>query len=327
MTAHGLDSRQFRTALGAFATGVTIVTTLTADGTPVGLTANSFNSLSLQPPMVLWALAKTSKSLAAFIPAEYFAVHVLAADQQALASLFATRGADKFGDVDWDSGRGGVPLLRACSARFQCRAAHQYEGGDHVIFVGEVVEFDHLDKPALAFHGGAYASLLRRPAAPAAAAGRGESLDASFSRDFLGYMLASAHSRLMALVRGELERYQLAEEHYHVLMFLSAEDNLTIGELTALTQVADRVVTYDTIAALAIRDLVVIAGGNYPSTRIGLTADGHRVALELGAALKAAEVHAERFLGANDAQALKILLRAIIDAIPPAAPEPPRFEH
>jgi len=322
-----LDSRQFRTALGSFATGVTIVTTRAADGQPIGLTANSFNSLSLEPPMVLWALAKSSKSLPAFVAAEYFAVHILAVDQQSLADLFARRGADKFADLELDSGPGGIPLLRGCSARFQCRSAHHYEGGDHMILVGEVVAFDHFDRPALAFHGGGYANLIRRAPGSAGAREADAAAVGSFSRDFLGYLLGSAHARLMARVRGDLERYQLAEEHYHVLMFLSNEDNLTLAELTALTQLTDRQVTYQTLTTLAIRDLVVVSGGDYPSTRARLTAEGHRVALALGVALKAAEAYAERFLGADESQTLKMLLRGILDAIPPVTAPPVRSDE
>jgi len=319
MADRSLDSRQFRAALGSFATGVTIVTIRAPDGTPIGLTANSFNSLSLEPPMVLWALDKTSRSLEAFEAADYFAVNILAADQQPLADLFATRGAEKFAELSCDTGLGGIPLLRGCSARFECRTSYQYEGGDHVIFVGEVLEFAHFGRPALAFQGGTYASVVRHPVSGAGSVeGQPNDLDSSFSRDFLGYLLGSAHARLMNRVRGDLDRYRLSEEHYHVLMFLSNEDNLSLKELAALTQLADRDVTYQTLADLVIRDFVVVSGGDYPSTRARLTAEGQRVALELGASLKAAEAYAERFLGANEAQTLKMLLRAIVRAIPPA---------
>jgi 3-hydroxy-9,10-secoandrosta-1,3,5(10)-triene-9,17-dione monooxygenase reductase component len=324
---HQIDSRQFRTALGSFATGVTIVTTRAADGSPVGLTANSFNSLSLEPPMVLWALAKNSLSLPAFAAAEYFAVHILSVDQQQLADRFARRGADKFGGLELDAGPGGMPLLRGCSARFQCRTAHQYDGGDHTIFVGEVIGFDHFERAPLAFQGGAYANLVPRPRAGVRAGEMDAGIEGSFSRDFLGYLLGSAHARLMACVRSELERYRLSEEHYHVLMFLSNEDDLTLSELAQLTQLADRHVTYQTLASLVIRDLITVSGGDYPSTRARLTAEGHRVALELGVALKAAEAHAERFLGSSESQTLKMMLRAILDAIPSTPPAPAGDEH
>ena len=157
--------RQFRSALGAFATGVTIVTTRTGSGVDVGLTANSFNSLSLDPPMVLWSLAKSSRSLPAFLESGYFAVHVLAASQEALSHTFATRGAEKFAGLALERGRAGIPLLDGCTARFQCRTAIKYEGGDHLVFIGEVEAFDHFDRPPLVFHGGRYAAAVARPSA------------------------------------------------------------------------------------------------------------------------------------------------------------------
>src|SRR6185437_2508362 len=159
-------ARRFRNALGAFATGVTIVTTREADGRDVGLTANSFNSVSLDPPMVLWSLAKNSRSLPAFLEASHFAVHVLAANQEELSLRFATRGADKFSGLDIDRGPQQVPLLHGCSARFVCRTAFRHEAGDHMIFVGEVEAFDRSDLPELLFHRGRYALAVPKPSAP-----------------------------------------------------------------------------------------------------------------------------------------------------------------
>jgi flavin reductase (DIM6/NTAB) family NADH-FMN oxidoreductase RutF len=158
--------RRFRTALGAFATGVTIVTTRDAEGRDVGLTANSFNSVSLDPPMVLWSLAKSSRSLPAFLEAGHFAVHVLAANQEELSLRFATRGADKFSGLDVERSAGQVPLLRGCSARFVCRTAFRHEAGDHMIFVGEVESFDHSDLPELLFHRGRYSLAVPKRSAP-----------------------------------------------------------------------------------------------------------------------------------------------------------------
>src|SRR5882672_787909 len=125
------DAMEFRRALGSFATGVTIITTRAQDGTPLGLTVNSFNSVSLNPPLVLWSLANNSMSLDAFRAAPNWAVHVLAADQEELSGRFAKRGIDKFAGLELDTGAGNIPLLRGCSARFQCRTAFQQEGGDH----------------------------------------------------------------------------------------------------------------------------------------------------------------------------------------------------
>src|SRR5882762_4947718 len=160
-------TRQFRAALGSFATGVTIVTTRNAAGEDIGLTANSFNSVSLDPPMVLWSLARKSLSLPAFLESGYFAVHVLASAQEELSVTFATRGADKFAGLAVARGPGDIPILPGCSAVFQCRTAFNYEGGDHVIFVGEVEIFEHFNRPPLVFHSGRYAVTVERPAAPA----------------------------------------------------------------------------------------------------------------------------------------------------------------
>src|SRR3569623_404748 len=139
------DPMEFRKALGSFATGVTIITTRGADGSPIGLTVNSFNSVSLNPPLVLWSLAATSLSLTIFRAASHWAVHVLASDQESLSGRFARRGEDKFSGRTIEEGAGGVPLLTGCAARFECRTAFQYEGGDHVIFVGEVLAFNRAE--------------------------------------------------------------------------------------------------------------------------------------------------------------------------------------
>ena len=164
-------ARQFRNALGSFATGVTIITTRSPDGADVGVTANSFNSVSLDPPMVLWSLAKTSTSFDAFMAAEHFAVHILAMDQEGLSGRFAKSNTDKFSGLTVERGQDSIPLLPGCAARFQCRTAFRHEGGDHVILVGEVDEFDHDGHAPLAFHGGRYGMFVRNE--PPAPPGRG----------------------------------------------------------------------------------------------------------------------------------------------------------
>lgn len=110
-TTARFDPRDFRQALGRFATGVTIVTTRAADGTPVGMTANSFNSVSMDPPMVLWSLARTARSLPAFSQATHWNVHILANDQEALSNRFAKAGEDKFAGLVLDDSAGGAPLI------------------------------------------------------------------------------------------------------------------------------------------------------------------------------------------------------------------------
>jgi flavin reductase (DIM6/NTAB) family NADH-FMN oxidoreductase RutF len=149
--------QEFRTALGMFATGVTIVTARTAEGEVIGLTANSFNSVSLDPPLVLWSLSRAAASLAVFAAGSHYAINVLAADQKALAERFAMKGADRFSGVSFEQGAGGAPLLHGAAATFECFNRSRYEEGDHVIFVGEVERCAHrVGAAPLLFHGGRY---------------------------------------------------------------------------------------------------------------------------------------------------------------------------
>jgi flavin reductase (DIM6/NTAB) family NADH-FMN oxidoreductase RutF len=148
---------EFRTALGMFATGVTIVTARTADGKVIGLTANSFNSVSLDPPLVLWSLSQAAASLPAFRAGSHYAINVLAADQKELAERFALRGTDRFAGVSFIEGFGGAPLLAGAAATFECFNRSRYEEGDHVIFVGEVERCSWRPGASpLLFHGGQF---------------------------------------------------------------------------------------------------------------------------------------------------------------------------
>ena len=152
-----MDSQQFRAALGMFATGVTIVTVRSADGGLVGLTANSFNSVSLDPPLVLWSLAQRAGSMPVFTRGSHYAINILAADQKELAQRFAMRDIDRFAGVAWREGAGGAPVLDGAVASFECANRSRYEEGDHVIFVGEVERCHHVAGAApLLFHGGRY---------------------------------------------------------------------------------------------------------------------------------------------------------------------------
>jgi flavin reductase (DIM6/NTAB) family NADH-FMN oxidoreductase RutF len=151
------NAKELRDALGRFATGVTVITTVTPGG-PLGITANSFASLSLDPPLVLWSPARTSSRFAAFEAASHFAVHVLAEDQRALAEHFALKG-DGFERFGFAPGLGGAPLLDGCAARLECRHAARFDGGDHLICVGEVLRLATGDRPPLVFHRGGYRGL------------------------------------------------------------------------------------------------------------------------------------------------------------------------
>jgi flavin reductase (DIM6/NTAB) family NADH-FMN oxidoreductase RutF len=151
-----IDPRDFRNALGTYATGVTIITALGADGKPYGLTCNSFASVSLNPPLVLWSLGLYSSSLSVFQNANHFVINVLGTSQQALANKFAKSSEDKFAGVEWTPGLGNAPLLADSVATFQCRAANRYYGGDHVIFLGAVEAYSYNREEPLLFARGGY---------------------------------------------------------------------------------------------------------------------------------------------------------------------------
>jgi len=162
------DAPAFRCALGRFATGVTIITTRAADGSPAGLTVSSFNSVSLEPPLVLWSLSRDSTSLAVFEAAPRYVVNVLAADQSALARRFATGAApQRFADVSLVDAPNGAPRLADhCAAWFACHNRSRYVEGDHVIFVGEVEHCAHSAAPPLLYHAGGFdlTPVLAKPA-------------------------------------------------------------------------------------------------------------------------------------------------------------------
>lgn len=146
--------RDLRQAFGQFATGVTVVTVRTPQG-PVGMTANSFSSVSLDPPLVLWCPAKDSSRYAAFAAAPHFAVHVLAAGQEEVAIAFARRG-DAFAGLDVAENAEGVPLLRNCLARFECSTEALHDAGDHALMVGRVAQVAMRDGRPLVFCQGVF---------------------------------------------------------------------------------------------------------------------------------------------------------------------------
>ena len=156
-----LDARDFRSALGSFPTGVCLITTVTPDSQRVGLTANSFSSVSLDPPMVLWSLGRSASSAPVFRDAEYFAINVLAAGDEELSSHFARPGADKFAQYAgrFTDGLAGVPVLQGAVATFECHSRHRYYGGDHIIVIGRVERYAYdAGRSPLVFHRGRYAA-------------------------------------------------------------------------------------------------------------------------------------------------------------------------
>ncbi|HET8882097.1 MAG TPA: flavin reductase [Solimonas sp.] len=307
--APAFDRREFRDALGCFATGVTVVTTRAASGEPIGLTVNSFSSVSLQPPLVLWSLARDAQSLPAFQQAPHWAVHVLAARQEDLSARFAARGTDKFAGLAFDDGIGGQPLLRGCAARFQCRAAFQYDGGDHVIFVGEVVALDRSDAPPLVFHRGRYAVAGQKNA---------RELESGFADDFLVYLLGRSHFHFFRDLKAHLRDAGISDDEHFVLGALMVRDGLGASQLAAsLADLLGGDVTA-TLAGLLARGYVVQQVAADGAQTYQLATAGRDCALHFLAAAKAHEAHVTERFGNDEIASLKHSLRALLSAKPRA---------
>ena len=188
--APAFDVRAFRKALGSFPTGVAIITTTGPDGQPVGLTCNSFSSVSLEPPLVSWGLRLSSKNLETFRQAGAFAINILAEDQKDLSGRFASSSIfDKFEGVKHSRGHRGLPLIDDCVANFECDKFAEHVAGDHVLFLGQVVRFDHgRQEDALVFYKGAY-MMLTQSLRELAAKGRMDPADLDQARRLVNCML------------------------------------------------------------------------------------------------------------------------------------------
>lgn len=310
MALKAFDPQEFRRALGTFATGVTIVTARSAEGRPAGVTANSFSSVSLNPPLVLWSLAKTSLSLPVFQAANHFSIHILSSTQEPLSSRFASRSQDKFLDLEIEEGLDRTPLLSGCCVRMQCRTVHQYEGGDHVIFVGEVVDLVRTDAAPLAFHGGKYAVVARKAAAKSLV----KSADTDFAEDGLGYLLWRSyfHFRAAELERDPANGYSEREMLFLVTLFYSnwrSAAALAYKSLM-LTRGMDEVAR--TLASLEAKALVVKRTDERGRVLYGLTPSGRDLALNALAAANAVEAEFLNRIGPWDGIALKNLLKGFI---------------
>ncbi|WP_018605442.1 flavin reductase family protein [Uliginosibacterium gangwonense] len=153
------DATTFRRTLGMFATGIAVITARARDGKPIGLTISSFNSVSLEPPLIVWSLANNSTLREELENCSHYAINVLAKNQQDISNLFASKAEDRFAKLTWEDGLGGAPVLEGCCAVFEVRNTQRYPGGDHVIFIGEVERCDKAEHEPLVFFGGKYRQL------------------------------------------------------------------------------------------------------------------------------------------------------------------------
>lgn len=296
----------FRAALGTFATGVTIVTTLSETGKPIGVTASSFNSVSLDPPLVLWSLAKSSQSIDAFCKSGHFSIHVLSATQEGLSNNFARSGEEKFAGVNWQPGVLGSPVLENYAALFQCKMMHEYEGGDHVILVGEVIEFDRKDHAPLLFHGGRYAE-----SRPKINPGTGESADITegrFTEDFLLYLVSRAHFQSSLPTRNKLEQLGLTQSEYMVLAVLSMNAPASAEDIAGRLDHTGLAPDEAQLEGMMRRDLLSNTEGQYE-----LSATGRKGLVETLAVAKAFEDDLMDHFSATEIADAKQVLTKIIE--------------
>lgn len=260
MTKIPLDTKEFRNALGSFATGVTIVTTALLPDKPVGVTASSFNSVSLDPPLILWSLAKKALSLEAFEQSGHFAVHILSALQEDLSNAFASSGTDKYENVDWKVGELGSPVFDEFTAKFECKTVHQYEGGDHIIFVGEVVAFDKRDHPPLVFHAGRYAEARPKPAPETLP--NVELETGRFTEDFFLYLLSRAYFQTSSVSRDKAQKFDIKQSEYMAMTVLAMEAPLSHMDLQSRLSHTGHAPSGDTVQNMQSKNLIVKNGSD-----------------------------------------------------------------
>ena len=281
--------RDFRTALGMFATGVTIVTARTASGELAGLTASSFNSVSLDPPLVLWSLGRAAGSMAVFANGQHYAINVLAADQQALAERFAARDVDRWQGVDFVEGVSGAPLLTGCVATFECFNRSQYTEGDHVIFVGEVERCTRRASASpLLYHGGRFYTehpLQADPSAP-------QPTDGRFVGSYLGYLLGQASHAVYRDFENAIAAQGLTHIAWRVLAVLhdaalapgaaGLQGSLPLGQL-AHDVLAKQPTVTKLVQRMAEDGLVELLAdpADQRRTLVATTANGRRIAAAL----------------------------------------------
>ncbi len=314
------DAREFRNTLSTFTTGVTIITTVGADEQPVGITVNSFNSVSLNPPMVLWSLARTSRSAAIFDNADHWGVHILSADQEALSNRFAKSGEDKFTGVDMEKGVGGIPLLPGCVSRLQCRTRFKYDGGDHLIFVGEVLHFDRSECIPLVFQAGKYAIAARKGDDKYGSSSAVSDIPTSFGEDFLAYLVTRSHFQVYARIRERLQQVDLDDASWFVISSLTAKGDRTLAELNGMYEITGSRLEPRMLAGLESRGLLV-KGGAEVGAALSLTEAGSALAWQVLAEEKALEADLESKLGRAEAATLKNLLRQLIRLTDPGLPD------
>lgn len=302
----GFDPREFRSALGQFATGVTVVTAPDGEGGYVGTTASSFNSVSVDPPLILWSIDNGARSLPAYEKAECFVVNILAADQVTVSNHFARQQQDKFAGVDFDLNPQGVPALRNCSAWFHCKTRYLYEGGDHTIIVGEVLQYDNNHRDGLLFHQGRYSISDAHPAAAKSAQEEAASGERSFAENYLHYLVGRCFHQLIGKLDVMLEKQDITQPEYRVLASFSGLSDADLATLSYYTLLSPEELQ-PVLRSMAHRGLIADDQQVYT-----LTEAGQKLLVPLMAVAKSNEADMLGAFSADEAQLFKQMLKRAV---------------
>lgn len=302
----------FRRALGEFATGVTVITTY-ADGKPYGMTSNSFSSVSLDPPLVLWSIRRESQSFAAFADCAHFVVNVLAADQIDLSQAFARSGPDKFEGLNWTSGPGGAPVLDKVSAVFECRRTEVHEGGDHLILLGQVERYTRYDRQPLLFAKGRYAVAADHPDTQVFAAPYSGHAQVALDEQILSILMVRAYGAIAANLEKERRAAGLGLSlmQARLLKAIHSHPDSTLEELLP-ELFLDFNSSQQAMETLVSLELIVLDANG----KVQLTPKGEQQILAIIEHTRAGEEKFFRRVSKEDLATVQLVLRTIIAETP-----------
>jgi len=303
-----IQSADYRQALGTFATGVTVVTAMSATGELAGLTANSFTSVSLDPPLILWCLGNTSDNLAVFQSAPYFAVNILATDQKEISNHFAKRQKDKFVSMHYRTGKGGAPLLDGCVTWLQCRMIARHEVGDHHVFIGEVEHLETTGRETLLYHQGSYAMSLPLPESASGKVTTSDQ-DQNSGEDLYTLLVQAIHTYQE---RFESRQHQYAANNYEarILLLLREQGRHALDDLSRKIQLPRAEIEAILLQLEHQGQLIINREGE--GNNVLLTEAGNKNASMLWTLARQHESDAMAVLGKGRADAFRTGLRRLI---------------
>lgn len=305
------DAKALRQVYGQFPTGVTVITTRTADGEPIGFTASSFNSVSMDPPLILWSIDKCAYSLEAFQNCEYFAVHILSDKQIALSNRFAGRGEDKFSGLDYATGTGGSPLLAGALAQLQCKNWNIYEGGDHLIMVGEVIDFSLAESGRpLVFSQGSYSQASQHVEMKKNQQSQGGTftIQQDFLNNHLLYLLRGAYNELSQSFYQKLnESKGISPEAWRVYACLADGNKMSLATLSDYVM-QPQPSLIDTLSLMGNAQVTIDFGTNSAC----LTASGRETATALIDLSHQHDIELAGHLSSENLDEVKRILRKLV---------------